>query len=112
MEDVQLEMVIPVQKNLVGLARRPKTARFLKDTWGFPTTFSKKGKTSPRNSSNNSVGTIKHTITHHRITAKVEIAKSKGDDIRWYKPDEIEPNLLSNLDRKAWKLAQPQLSTH
>jgi hypothetical protein len=64
---------------------------------------------------------MRHGITHHRITAAVaaiNASEAKRDaalpaGMRWVPRLAVEENLVSNLDRKAWKvyLAQREQAT-
>ena len=52
---------------------------------------------------------LKHSITQHRIEAEGSVmalnkSQMKDSHLRWLLPDEVEENLISNLDRKAWKI--------
>ncbi len=97
-----LHLQIIQSKNLIALIRRPSDAKFLKNTWGFFTEY----KTDRIQ---NKIGEIKHSITTHKITANISVTSSlkmaaSSSDIRWLEKDAVEKNLVSNLDRKAWKL--------
>ncbi len=59
------------------------------------------------------VGIVRHSITKHRIAAEVFVIQDKTSRStgrlrsipeRWLLPSQVESSLLSNLDRKAWKL--------
>ena len=100
-QSLDLQLTIFVQKNKIGIVQRAETDKFLKSTWGFATILGK--NTSKQKSTR--IGQVKHNITHHQINAGVWIdEQTKSKNIRWFSPDKIEENLVSNLDRKALKL--------
>ena len=116
-EQVQLEMFVPIKGNSIGLMRR-SDSKFLKDTWGFPTAISHKKTVSwdgkvcikmPNQSAVKAVGSFKHSITKHKITANVQAIQSRSEKLQWLDPKLVEAKLVSNLDRKAWKLIQKKL---
>jgi len=103
----------------IGVIRRPADARFLGGTRGFLTEvmgdnrrFKVDGTLvfSPENSSRQvSIGSVKHNITHHKIVAQVFINRQSmkaGHLIEWLPFERVEENLVSNLDRKAWRLIE------
>src|SRR5690606_33296154 len=105
-KDVQLRLTIPLVKNQVGLVDRSGDANFLRGIKGFITGDDKDADTGAT-----FVGTIKHTITNHKITASVYVLRAnalpnsiKTANIEYKKRNEVEENLISNLDRKAWLL--------
>ena len=115
--DLKLRLSICVKGGSIGLVKRPVKAKFLKETYGFATeiqtgqTFLLDGASSPfvaRQSKQ--LGEIKHSITNHRLNVEVcqLFLKSyhKKHAIKWVRPDEVESQLISNLDRKAWLLFQ------
>ncbi len=86
----------------IALSQRPADGKFLKNTWGFLTEYKTSGIQGK-------IGEIKHAITTHKITATVSKhafrdVNLNGLEIRWLSPKLVEQNLVSNLDRKAWKL--------
>jgi A/G-specific adenine glycosylase len=99
--DVAMTITIPIYGDDVILCQRPSTSKFLRGTWGFEI-----GSTLKKRATH--IGAIKHNITKHKITADVASYKlnSLVDSLplRRLKPSEIEENLVSNLDRKAWFL--------
>ena len=114
--DVKLRLEIIHADNRAELYLRPDDATFLKGTWGFPTyrlhgtSWRSDGKSvhGPSPANRKSIGSIKHSITKHRITADVLVSaarkSSKASPIRQMAFKEVEKNLVSNLDRKAWNL--------
>lgn len=120
---LQAELYLPSTKNgeLIGLMKRPATAKFLKGTWGFTTRITRSElyeigwdgfKDSPIDTRKKSklLGAIKHNITKHEISVKAyEIPFSKQDSaLRWIRKEMIEESLVSSLDQKAWKLFNQQ----
>ena len=110
---VGLSIFVPKRGKLIGLKKRPNDSKFLKETWGFPTAISK-GNTLAWDGSvslnlkahlkSESIGTVKHSITSHKIKAEVfPMTLKLSEDLRWFESQQVEENLLSNLDRKAWK---------
>ena len=111
-KDVIMSIYVPIKNGKIGLQLRPKDSKFLKETWGFPTAihdgkrlvwdgFNK--SLSRKYLGGASVGAVKHSITNHKIEATVfPISDEFDSDLKWYSKGEVEENLLSNLDRKAW----------
>ena len=116
--DVNLRLEIAASACEVQLLRRPPDAKFLKGTWGFQTWIQSEGANggcwiidgSPTKPSSNralkSIGSIRHSITKHKITAEVVFrtpGKAPGNaDAKTVSPRDVERHLVSNLDRKAW----------
>ncbi len=120
-EQVSMRLVIPIKGRKIGLCKRPVNAKFLKDTWGFPTLLADKknryrwdGDLSleiPDLSS--SLGVIKHSITKHKIASVIAPSYHlKSRKLRWFDRDEIEEQLVSNLDRKALKIIYAEVNKH
>ncbi len=97
----------------VGLWERPDSAKFLKGTWGFLTSlrltdaFEPDGGVTTRDFAVEAAeaGSVKHTITKHRISAAIfraRLTKSSPPGAKWLAEGEVERHLVSNLDRKAW----------
>ncbi len=125
--NVKMDLVIPVNNEKIGLIERSVSSRFLKGTRGFLTYTNLNSEKRSRldglhleldKRSLRSVSTINHNITHHKITADIHQLDHKSLhpdlDITWHLKSDIEKNLVSNLDRKAWKsylksLSQPEL---
>ncbi|MBQ49437.1 MAG: hypothetical protein CMP10_18810 [Zetaproteobacteria bacterium] len=109
--NINVRLAIPVAKGKIGLIQRSKTAKFLKETWGFPTYIgAEKGQFKLDQSqskvdwkSGTSVGKIKHTITHHKIEAEIFETKARYPSIKWFNHADLEEKLLASLDQKAWK---------
>lgn len=114
--DVKLRLEILHTGNHVELFLRPDDATFLKGTWGFPTfrlhgtSWKSDGRSSrgPSAANRKAIGSIKHAITKHRITADVLVnpgrKPTKASPTRLMAFKDVEKNLVSNLDRKAWNL--------
>lgn len=119
-QQVQLGLLIPHQRGRFGILKRPHNAKFLKETWGFPTIFLDANQfrwdgVSPqfplRLKETQPLGKISHSITKHKISARVFLTdKIESKHIRWLDRDEMEENLVSNLDRKAWACQEKILS--
>lgn len=112
---VELNVLIATRGDRYALVRRSDDAKFLRGTLGFPLHFGKPKKQA-------AIGRFAHSITHHRLRASVYDEKAAALPnkvaITWTKKNEVEQQLLSNLDRKAWhlfikrqaqKLAKPNL---
>ena len=121
--DIALKLVIV--RNAVGdvaLVERPRSAKFLKGTWGFPTWVMQEHESYVRDGEARdgyvepvgpTIGKVRHTITRHKIKADVITSNtaplagaSAAGMIRWLNAADVERHLLSILDRKAWALAQ------
>ena len=114
--DVYLRLTILKGEGRYGLLRRPDSAKFLKETEGFLTEI-KKARSFKTDGHLKAYGAVrhslskrlKHSITQHRIEAEVSVmalnkSQMKDSHLRWLLPEEVEENLISNLDRKAWKI--------
>lgn len=115
-EEVELQLhIVRDGRGQIGLIERPQAAHFLKGAVGFPTVFGRHGEAMlidgvslncPQAGINH--GTIRHTITHHRIIAGVIESGVEvwpvGLTWRWVTPSKIDASLVANLDRKAWHL--------
>lgn len=115
MRDVAMRLtVIRDERGRVAIFDRPAAARFLKGTHGFLTAL---GDDGGRFAADGGAGlaagvrtehaaTVKHAITHHRIKADVRVVtlapKTAPPGARWLAEGDVERNLVSNLDRKAW----------
>ena len=115
-ENVQLKMFILKDQSKIGLVKRSQSSKFLKETWGFPTAIQSTDKLSwdgtlplkiPNEKGSEAIGSVKHSITKHKINAQVFATRSRVKrEIKWLDIDAVDENLVSNLDRKAWKLFQ------
>jgi A/G-specific adenine glycosylase len=117
---VTLRLGIIYDKGRVALVERPSGAKFLRQSWGFLTGILGEqnkyrwdgGDLSPivrdLNEGEPLQKRVKHTITHHKIEVEViplyRSVVEKGLRVRWIAETELEEALVSNLDRKAWKL--------
>jgi A/G-specific adenine glycosylase len=116
--EINLQLKIVRYQGKILLVQRPPDAKFLKGTWGFLTNIASGpdfvADGTPINLHDiqilKPIGTIKHSITKHKITAEVVAAEcmipSKFTKNRLVDPEQIESSLVSNLDRKAWNLLQ------
>ena len=118
---VELRLHVLRVDNKFILTKRPDDARFLAGTWGFPTDIKlgnrwhEDGSSMPvRPLAKLKLGSFKHAITHHRLDATVvqSAPNSVQKKIRtkFLGADDVEKNLVSNLDRKAWNLALRRFS--
>lgn len=100
----------------IALAQRPDNSKFLKGTWGF-LTCTENGKQWHDDGDRDfkvkplrtvAVGEIKHSITKYKIKAEVHISDvghvNSNGPLRLMHPRDVDKNLVSNLDRKAWNL--------
>lgn len=103
--DVSLQLEIRHTDSFVQLFLRSDDAKFLKGTWGFSTS-QRLGTEWPPDGK--AIGTIKHSITKHRITADIlcraQNSLEPAFDRKSLAFEDVEKNLVSNLDRKAWNL--------
>jgi A/G-specific adenine glycosylase len=82
----------------VLLWKRSEDERFLKSHWGLPESRHLKVEPGPR------LRTIRHSITHHRITVDVHQALEPGElppAARWSPKSRLNERLVSSLWRKA-----------
>ncbi len=120
-ENVRLSMIVGIRagrsgNHHVALFRRDEKNRFLKGTRGF---WYEADGSATGTLSGNSIGTFKHSITKHKITAEVhlmEIPATAESGTRcplasltkqipdWIPAGDVENELISNLDAKAWRL--------
>jgi len=114
--DVTLELEILTRGARAALVQRGDGSKFLRGSWGFPM----QEKTSRSSTGRTNLGTVRHSITHHRITAKVmtrEVSSKQpriataSNETKWLPHREVESALLSNLDRKAWRLFERSVRT-
>lgn len=96
------------------LSARGKENRFLKDSWGFP---EDKILGVEREVAN--LGSFSHSITHHKISvnvAHIAAVTTESEAVlfngktRWVPLEEVEPQLVANLDRKALWLFEKQMA--
>jgi A/G-specific adenine glycosylase len=122
----KIEMTLGLQvlrrRGKTFLTKRPMTAKFLKETWGFPTAIQKKTGYEWDGEYQKShcelglkVGHVKHTITKHKLSVSVHIDDASkvplkklptSLEARWVDDKDVDEQLVANLDRKAWTLAQ------
>jgi len=129
---IAMELRIYTRGGNVALVPRPQHARFLGGTSGFITAI-KVGEDARLGAApcdlvldgwqldpppawahvaSDHIGSVRHSITHHRIIAAVytaEIATLKTalpKGTRWVSADAVEAQLIANLDRKAWHCLQ------
>jgi A/G-specific adenine glycosylase len=122
MQDLLMRLHVFCKGGKIGVVRRPIDARFLGGTRGFFTEI--QGETNQYRSDGTSafspektckqvqIGSVKHHITHHKIEAQVfvnQLAVKASSAIEWLPFDQVEENLVSNLDRKAWRLIESTL---
>ena len=130
---VALELTIFTRGGAVALIPRPAQARFLGGSFGFITAITQSTTVAVASSTScaipdgwqhdplppsaaaatQRVGSIRHSITHHRITAAVYTAElhptqqsALPEGHRWVEADAVESQLVANLDRKAWRCYQ------
>jgi len=125
---VDMRLGIICQRNKVALVERPLDAKFLRKSWGFLTGLAAKDDLyswdgGPASSAINKALSaaqpfakkVKHAITHHQIDAQVVALDPKAiatvTTVRWVPVAKVEEALVSNLDRKAWKLFRAKART-
>ncbi len=126
MQDLAMRLHVFRKGGKIGLVRRPADARFLGGTRGFFTEVLAENKryrtdgtlvfTPDKSDKRQPLGSVKHHITHHKIDAQVFVNQTvnqtdmkAGRLIEWLPFDQVEENLVSNLDRKAWRLIENTL---
>ncbi|MGE0173618.1 MAG: hypothetical protein AB7T49_12550 [Oligoflexales bacterium] len=102
---VRLNVNIPRKNDLVGIAQRTSDSFLLKGTRGFP--LAVESGALPK-----VIGTFKHTITHHKIHAKVSLTAESHPGISWYPIESVADNLVTSFDKKAWELARKVLTSN
>lgn len=120
MEDLAMRLHVYRKGKQFGLIRRPVDAKFLGGTRGFLTEVAGLKKSYKVDGSIDMkpvkcalTGSIRHHITHHRITAEVyihDVSGRKPAGIEWLPQSLIDENLVSNLDRKAWRLVEKKFA--
>lgn len=117
---VEVEMMLSILRyqGKIVLVKRPSDAKFLKGTWGFLTSIASgskfmadgKNSTTLKLGKNMELGNIKHSITKHKINARVQsnelLNLPDNQDLQTIAPKSVEKSLVSNLDRKAWHLLE------
>lgn len=111
-EDVKIHLYILEKRGRLGLLERKSSARFLKGSWSFPNAIEMKNKSLAWETNEVStskavaLGSVKHSITKHKIEVLVSRLSCKEDveGLRWVSEAEIEEKLVSNMDRKALHL--------
>jgi A/G-specific adenine glycosylase len=108
--NLKIELVKNAQNEFL-LVKRSQEAKFLKNSWGFPTWNDQHKKwdgwksNTIKTKRHLPVGIIKHSITTHRITAGVTVSHlvsiEEGIETKWAKLEALDELLVSNLDRKA-----------
>ncbi len=113
--DIKMTLGIFQRRGKTLLIRRTTDARFLKNSWGFPTFFNSgkslkaDGFNFPQPAPQAALGQIKHNITHHRITADVVSFREEDPggftqvETKWVANASVSKQLVSNLDLKAWR---------
>jgi A/G-specific adenine glycosylase len=105
-EPVQLEGVLLViqRDGRVLLRRRPEDASRMAGFWDLPST-----EDLPSAKLGEYLGTVRHTITHHRYTLTVmeATARPRGTGFAWFASGELSAIPLSTTARKGLALRAP-----
>ena len=108
---VEVALAVIARGDQILLQRRPLTARLLKGTWGLPHLDQSATFGAPLGiQADDVVGHVRHTITHHRLRATVHSTTLRqpptglAGELKWVLRHSVEEELVSNLDRKAWRL--------
>ena len=127
--EMHLQIITKKKKNKIEVAlfERHEQAKFLKGTRGFVSywrNMDKKNSIEQAEKRYPLIGTVKHSITNHKILARVTSSlevlgpllltenwkrDSNLEKIQWIPAAQVEESLVSNLDRKAWKIFQKTL---
>jgi A/G-specific adenine glycosylase len=103
-EPVRIEGVLLIVRNgeRILLRQREADARRMAGFWDLPAAEELPGAHKGR-----SLGTIRHTITHHHYTLEVRLASGKPPKERfaWFAPKELAEIPLSTTARKGLRLA-------
>jgi A/G-specific adenine glycosylase len=120
--DVPMALVAFRRGDQVALIERPEAARFLRGTRGFLTVLGEAATCGDgfelpatlaaaiAQAREDAAGRVRHSITHHRIRADVvvlddaKLPRSLAAEARFAPLATLETELVSNLDRKAWKI--------
>ncbi|RYZ59087.1 MAG: A/G-specific adenine glycosylase, partial [Proteobacteria bacterium] len=102
-EDVKIHLYILEKRGRLGLLERKSSARFLKGSWSFPNAIEMKNKSLAWETNEVStskavaLGSVKHSITKHKIEVLVSRLSCKEDveGLRWISEAEIEEKLVS-----------------
>jgi len=97
--DLQWTVILARDNGKVLLWKRSADERFLPGHWALPERRHLKGVKLGK-----TIKTVKHSITHHRITVAVreaEVPKSLPDSARWIPAKKSKDRLVSSLWRKA-----------
>lgn len=98
-----LNVYVSKKKSMYGLQARNNSSKFLKNTTGFYLEEAAKKPNSIKDL------TFKHTITHHKITAKVVISEKPpytDSSIEWFTIDKLAKQLQTSFDKKVLKILE------
>ena len=100
---IQGTLLVIRSRGRILLRQRESTARVMAGFWELPTPDHLPGARILEN-----VGTVRHSITHHRYTFAVARATSAAaeDSFRWFRPGELSEIPLSTTARKALRVAK------
>lgn len=101
--ELRWRIVIPECKSKLGFQQLTES-RWWKAMWAFPTFAA----SEPAPEESIRLGTVKHTVTKHRLICEVEFIRlhKATKDLIWLTREEIEAKALPSLYRKALFLAQ------
>ena len=112
----QVRIAILLEKSDRGMLvkRRSTSAKFLKDYVGFPTFVGERkkliedgGKSVLETGSLVNIGSFKHSITKHKITADVYLRQTQSrSESSYFDRTEIASKLTASLDLKALKVLE------
>ncbi len=98
--DVEIQLIVPLSGDEVGVVRA-KEGQWWSGLWRFP--FADEAPAGE----DRSVGTVRHTVTRHRLALDVSVrdCKRRGD-LHWVDVEAIGRLALPSAMRKAWALVQ------
>jgi A/G-specific adenine glycosylase len=99
-KNVRLQVFVPRKGDAIGLAKRTTDSFLLRGTTGFPLAA------DAPDISLRSLGSFKHTITDHKITAEVHFVEDDQMPLSWHDYRNVNEELLTTFDKKAWAVAQ------
>ncbi len=98
---------IPVWQGLFGVRQVPD-GEWWHGMWEFP-----RGSNCPFDTATLRIGSVRHTVTHHRIRLDVHLCRlpAKAGGLKWLSPQALEELPMPSAQRQALKLALKHLAS-